>query len=580
MIKINYARFFLIIFMISNSSICLGSDQAEELLLGLKRARSHSFNDSPNNDMAPLSKKRKLNPRKGPVKSLSSFSKRKDTDLVLGIASYIRIVDTLAFTFTCRTYAASLQENRLWQKFVQRIPGHHAFLGEKSNNSEKGFYKNLFKKLMKPSFHPLRANSKDVCSEVYALSNQGSIFWGDITTSTFTDYTDEDVSEENEESEDFEQSNSMGLDSEDTCDSTSLSQNNETFDKATYWHEGKPRFVPTSQDVHESNILGANHNSHILVGSYCNNDSTSSTKAAIWARTPLGHYQMISLPDNEAGESIAKTVNKNGRKFAGVLYNPFSQAVVWEDNELSYLEVPATTLLSFATSMDASGDRIVGYIETCEKKKFPMLWIGKQAISLPPHPFANGDLVARVISGDGTTIAGYAQLVNTDQDVITELPTVWTLSEDYNPGLPTPKFGYIEVKSQIEVESLSEPCGYVIQNIPQAINYKGNRIVGTSRISSSKLSLIIFKDQTTLKSSEQAVIWIKNITPYTRSFLLHRLLGKAVPKNFILTEATCIDETGTIIGGNGYPSAWWAYLPDMQALEAEGILIQNIFPSS
>ncbi len=573
MIKINYARFFLVIFMISHSFICLGSDQAEELLIGLKRARSHSFNGSPNNDMAPLPKKHKLNPRKGPVKSLSSFSTRKDIDLVLGIASYIRIVDTLAFTLTCRTYAASLQENRLWQKFVQRIPGHHAFLGEKSNDSENGFYKNLFKQLTEPSFHPLTANSKDVCSEVYALSNQGRTFWGDITTSTFIDYTDQDVSEENEESEDFEQSNSMGLDSEDTCDSTSLSQNNETFDKATYWHEGKPRFVSTSQNVHESNILGANHNSHVLVGSYCNDDSTSSTKAAIWARTPLGHYQMISLSDNESKESIAKAVNLNGRTVAGVLYNPFPQAVVWEDNELFFLETPPTTLSSFATSIDASGERIVGFAETLTNKKLPTLWIDKKWIELPPHPFGNGDLVARVISADGTTIAGYAQLVDIDHNVITELPTVWTSRKD--DGFATP----ISNNSPITVHNLSEPCGYIIQNIPQAIDNKGNRIVGSSRISSSKLSGIIFKDQTTLKSSEQAVIWILNTFSYPRSFLLHRLLSATVPQDYILTEATCIDETGTIIGGNGHPSAWWAYLPDTKAFLAQGILLKNIFPS-
>jgi hypothetical protein len=549
MIKINHNRFILMALLVLNSFPCCGTDaRVENSFPPLKRARPHSLDSSSDESESHSYKNKKIKSNDFDFKPLSLPQPTQKNNFVLKIAYYARIADGLTFASTCRDFVVSLNDEDLWKDYVYRIPGHQAFLGERANKNEKGFYKSLFQKLMRPYFCPLMIKSETVCSEVFALSNQGLTFWGSITNSNLTDSQDE------EESEDTGEYNNI-------------------LDQATFWQEGVPRFVSTQRDVFGSYILGASDNNKFLVGSYQNDLSTTSTKAAFWTRTSSGDYQMFSLPDDEAEESIAKAVNQKGKKIAGVLYTPSPQAVVWEDNELSYLEVPEDIISSFATCIDASGDRIVGLVENRSKRTLAGLWLNKRWVQLPPHPLGHEDFVARVISADGTTIAGYTQLKNNNDNIVTEIATVWTSRQSSAFAPP------ISENSSVRILLLESLCEDTHQNFPQALDAKGNRIVGYDLVSLSQQSYISPEIENSNKSRQRAVIWMQTIPHRFDVFLLQKLLGSAVPQNYILNEATCIDGTGTLIGGNGYPSAWLAYLPDAQSLLSEGISRKTLFPS-
>jgi uncharacterized membrane protein len=553
MLKIICHHFFFLSFVTFTSFPCFGSNPIEDDS-SLKRPRSGSFNHG---SCEPHPKRQK-------VASITyTFNIPKEDEAIFRLVQYARIVDGLAFVSTCHAFLPFLQSERLWKEYVHRIPGHYAFIGEKTKKNGEGFYKALFKQLLRPHFFPLSTQSKAIYSEVHALSSLNLSVWGSVMRPPVED-------EQESSSDDTQGSNSQATIETNLTDSeeSDLSEDyDHVFEKATTWQKGILSFVPTLEEALGSCILSMSGNDKILVGSY-NEVSPAHFKAASWILGSSSQYEMSPLPDADALESIARAVNHDGSTIVGNLYFPLSKAVVWENNCLSYLETPPGITSSIATSLNMQGDKIVGYFENASQQTSPALWVNKHFVPLPLPDNNLKNAAARVINTYGTLIAGHADFMNANNKLIQQA-VLW------KPNLS------VSLDATLENDpSTFEPCllpmanDYSYQNFPQAIDTSGRRIVGYETLyypHSDDNS----NERTGIQS---AVVWIRMPDNQFKGYILQEQLGLTRTEGHYLKEATCIDSSGTIIGGNGDPCAWWAYLPSFEALLTEGIPINALNP--
>lgn len=561
MIKKICNPFISIGFLLLYSLTCFGSNLIEGPSPFLKRARSHSSEESDSFSYKdPSPKKRRIEKAQTAYKQPNLLLLPQKNSFILRIAHYARIADSFALISTCRAFATFLQDDRLWKEYVHRIPGHHAFIGQNTKKNGDGFYKNLFQKLLLPYFCPMPFYSKEAHNDIYALSHTGLIFWGALRNTNSEEESTEDKSNSDyiSLSEGVDEQESTGSYSQ---GSLASEKNEEALEQATFWQEGVLNFVPTQQEHYGSCVLDASKEDKVLVGLFYPEPSSLTSKAASWSLNESGEYQMTALPEEKAHTSMAKAVNKTGQKIVGSIESPSPRAVVWEDNKLSFLDVPDDTNSSFATSIDASGDRIVGYFVNEHKQNSPALWINKRLVQLPlPPESKNG--IASVINAKGTKIAGYIEAID-PKDNIVKLAVVWTAQ--HSATLP-PQL--ITENNIIEYRVLPRFSNDSYQNFPQSMDAYGKRIVGYE---------VFYPPEDSPNSTDnddgiqRAVLWFLIDKDETYVCLLQHLLSFFIPQGYLLKETTCIDSTGTIIGGNGDPSAWWTYIPHLEVLLDEGI---------
>lgn len=553
MLKIICNHLIFICFFALTSLACFGSNPIEGPSPSLKRARPHFLESSSDKSPSPPRKRQKV------AATTLPFTVPQKEEAIFRIVHHARIVDGLALVSTCRAFVSLLQDERLWKDYVHRIPGHHAFIGERPKKNRNDFYKALFKQLLRPYFSSLSIQSKAIYSDVRTLNSRELSFWGSITSPLVED-------EQENSSQATTDSDSTYSDSE---ESDILEDYDDVFEQATAWKEGILSFVPTLEEALGSCVLSVSDDHKMLVGSYNHVDFPSHDKAASWCLNASGLYEMRPLPDENATDSIAKAVNHDGTKIIGNLYSPLPQAVVWENNVLSFLEIPQGITSSIAISLDTNGDRIVGYLENASKHTSPALWVNKRFVTLP-LPFNNlKNAVARVINTNGTLIAGYVGLTTPDKEKIIQQAVLWKTQPSAPQALPLANDPPL-----YECCLLPMLSDYSHQNVPQAIDASGERIVGYE-------VLYPPQDEGNFKkgtSIHRAVLWTRSEDNRTDVHLLQGLLSFTIPPDYRLIEATCIDSTGTIIGGNGHPSAWWIYFPKFEAFLAEGIPLRALKP--
>ncbi|MBN9343750.1 MAG: hypothetical protein BGO76_01340 [Caedibacter sp. 38-128] len=554
MLKLICYHFILIGFFALSSLSCFGSDATEEFSSSLKRPRSSSQGSTSEQISSRPHKRQKI------ATTCLTFTVPQQEEAILRLVHYVRIRDGLAFISTCRSFASLLHEDRLWKEYIHRIPGHYAFISEKTKKNGEGFYKALFKQLLRPHFFPLLTQSKAIYSEIHTLSSLNLSVWGSVTRPPFED-------EQESSSDDTQRSNSQATIETNLTDSeeSDFSEDyDHVFEQAAIWQEGIFNFVPTQEEALGSCILGVSADDKVLVGLYNPEISPSDFKAASWTLKSSGSYEMNSLPDENAQESIARALNNDGSKIVGNLYFSLSKAVIWENNVLSYLETPPGITSSIATSLNRQGNKIVGYLENASQQTSPALWINKRFVPLPLPVNNLKNAAAHIINADGTLIAGHADFMNANNKVIQQA-VLWKSKPSASLNIT------LENDS-----STFEPCllpmanDYSSQSFPQAIDTSGERIVG--------YEMLYYPQSDDNSGIRSAVVWIRMPDNQFKSYLLQEQLGLTRTQGHYLKEATCIDSSGTIIGGNGDPCAWWAYLPNFEAFLAEGIPINAFNP--